>query len=49
VPLRLIFDAPTIAEMAAIITENPFERAGAPKLARMSRKTDSVVEEDGSG
>jgi acyl-coenzyme A synthetase/AMP-(fatty) acid ligase/acyl carrier protein len=49
VPLRLIFDAPTIAEMAAIITENPLERAGAPKLARMSRKIDSMMEEDGSG
>ena len=39
----------TIAEMAAIITENPLERAGAPKLARMSRKIDSMMEEDGSG
>jgi acyl carrier protein len=48
VPLRQIFDAPTIAEMAAIITENPFNRASAPQLARMRRKVDSMIEEDGS-
>ncbi len=47
-PLRQIFDAPTIAEMAAVITENPFERAGAPKLARRPRKSDSMMDKDGS-
>jgi amino acid adenylation domain-containing protein len=45
VPLRQIFDAPTIAEMAAIITDNHLKRANAPKLARTPRKIDSMIEE----
>jgi acyl carrier protein len=32
VPLHQMFDAPTIAEMATIITENQVKRASAPKL-----------------
>jgi len=46
VPLRQMFDAPTIAEMATIITENQVKRASAPKLARMLREIDSMIEED---
>ena len=44
VPLRQVFDAPTIAEMATLITEN--QRESAPKLARMLREIDSMIEED---
>ena len=44
VPLRQMFDAPTIAEMATLITEN--QRVSAPKLARMLREIDSMIEED---
>ena len=44
VPLRQMFDAPTIAEMATLITEN--QRESAPKLARMLREIDSMIEED---
>jgi len=36
VPLRQVFDAPTIAEMATIITENQVKRASAPKRNRLS-------------
>jgi acyl carrier protein len=45
VPLRQMFDAPTLAEMATIITENQVKHASAPKLARMLREIDSIEED----
>jgi acyl carrier protein len=45
VPLRQMFDAPTIAEMETFITENQVKRASAPKLARMLREINSIEED----
>jgi acyl-coenzyme A synthetase/AMP-(fatty) acid ligase/acyl carrier protein len=46
VPLRRMFDAQTIAEMAAIITEAQVKHASVPKLPRGLREIDSPTEKD---
>lgn len=41
-----MFEAPTVAEMATIITENLLKRASDAELAQMLRQLDSMTEED---
>jgi amino acid adenylation domain-containing protein len=45
-PVKALFDAPTIAEMAAIITQNQAKRASEAELVRMLREVESMTEEE---
>ena len=45
-PINALFDAPTVAEMAAIIALNQTKRACHEELARMLSELDSMSEED---
>ena len=49
VPIHALFDAPTIAEMAAIITANQTERASDAELAQMFREIEAMTEEEAQG
>jgi amino acid adenylation domain-containing protein len=45
-PVKALFDAPTVAEMAAIITENQAKRASDSELAQMLREVETMSEEE---
>jgi amino acid adenylation domain-containing protein len=45
-PLRTLFDAPTVAEMAAIITQNQAKRASDAVLAQLLREVEAMSEEE---
>jgi len=45
-PIKALFDAPTVAEMAAIITQNQTKRAGDTELAQMLREVEAMTEEE---
>jgi hypothetical protein len=46
VPINALFDAPTIAEMAAIITANQTKRASDAEVAQMFREIEAMTEEE---
>ena len=45
-PVKAIFDAPTVAEMASVITENQVKRASEAVLNRMLSEVEAMTEED---
>jgi len=45
-PIKALFDAPTVAEMATIIAQNQTKRASNEELARMLNELDSMSEEE---
>jgi len=45
-PLKALFDSPTVAEMAVIITENQAKRVSDAELARMLREVEAMTEEE---
>jgi acyl carrier protein len=45
-PVKALFDAPTIAEMAAIIKQNQTKRANDAEIAQMLREVEAMTEED---
>lgn len=45
-PVKALFDAPTVAEMAAIITQNQATREGDAELAKMLREVEAMTEEE---
>ena len=45
-PVKALFDSPTVAEMAAIITENQAKRASDTELAQMLREVEAITEEE---
>jgi acyl-coenzyme A synthetase/AMP-(fatty) acid ligase/acyl carrier protein len=45
-PLQALFEAPTIAEMAAIINQNHEKRASEAKLTEMLRQIEAMTEEE---
>lgn len=44
--VKALFDAPTVAEMAAIITQNQTKRASDAELAQMLREIEAITEEE---
>jgi acyl carrier protein len=46
IPINALFDAPTVAEMAVIITENRAKRVSDAELARMLREVEAMTEEE---
>jgi acyl carrier protein len=45
-PVKALFDAPTVAEMAAIITQNQAKLASDAELAQMLREVEAMTEEE---
>ena len=45
-PIKALFDAPTVAEMAAIITQNQTKQASDAELAQMLREVEAMTEEE---
>jgi amino acid adenylation domain-containing protein len=45
-PLRHLFQSPTVAEMAVIITENQAKRASKAELAQMLREVEAMTDEE---
>ena len=45
-PLRTLFETPTVAEMAVIITQNMGKEAGGKELARMLSELDTLSDEE---
>jgi acyl carrier protein len=45
-PVKALFDSPTVAEMAAIITQNQAKGAGDAELAQMLREVETMTEEE---
>ena len=45
-PIKALFDAPTVAEMAVIITQNQAKRASATELAQMLHEVEAITEEE---
>jgi hypothetical protein len=45
-PVKALFDAPTVAEMAAIITQNQTTLASDTDLAQMLREVEAMTEEE---
>jgi acyl carrier protein len=45
-PLKALFDAPTVAEMAAVITQNQTKQASDAELAQMLREVEAMTEEE---
>ena len=45
-PVRALFDAPTVAEMAAIIVQNQAKRASDEELAQMLREVEVMTEDE---
>ena len=45
-PIKALFDSPTVAEMAAIITRNQAKRASDAELAQMLREVEAMSEEE---
>jgi acyl carrier protein len=46
IPLRSLFDSPTVAEMARVITMNQARKASQEELERMLREVEAVSEEE---
>jgi hypothetical protein len=44
IPLTSLFEAPTVAEMAVIITENQAKRVSEAELAQMLREVEAMTE-----
>jgi len=45
-PVKALFDSPTVAEMAALIKQNEAKRASDAELARMLREVEAMTEEE---
>jgi len=45
-PVKALFDAPTVAEMAAIIAQNQAKRASDENLAQMLREVEAMTEDE---
>jgi amino acid adenylation domain-containing protein len=45
-PLRLLFEAPTIAEMVVVITQNQAKKAGGEEISRMLTELEALSEEE---
>jgi len=45
-PVKALFDAPTVAEMAAVITQNQTKQASEAELAQMLREVEAMTEEE---
>jgi len=45
-PIQTLFDSPTVADMAVVITENMAKKAGGEKLARMLAELESISDEE---
>jgi hypothetical protein len=45
-PVKALFDSPTVADMAAVITRNQTNRARQEDLARMLRELEALSDED---
>jgi acyl carrier protein len=45
-PLQLLFQSPTVAEMAVIISENQAKRASDAELAQMLREVEAISEDE---
>jgi len=45
-PVKALFDAPTVAEMASIIARNQKKRVGGADLAQILREVDAMTEEE---
>jgi amino acid adenylation domain-containing protein len=45
-PVKALFDAPTVAEMAAIIAQNQAKRASNEELAQMLREVEAMTEQE---
>ena len=45
-PIKTLFDSPTVADMAMIITQNQVEKAGDERLARMLGELDAMSDEE---
>ncbi|MGZ8478892.1 MAG: non-ribosomal peptide synthetase [Candidatus Binatia bacterium] len=45
-PIKALFDAPTVAEMAAIIVQNQAKRASDEDLAQMLREVEAMTEDE---
>ena len=45
-PLRRLFESPTVAEMAAIVTQNQTKRASDAGLAQMLREVEAMTEDE---
>ena len=45
-PVRALFDAPTVAEMVAVIAQNQAKRASDAELAQMLREVEAITEEE---
>jgi len=46
VPIRSLFESPTVANMAVVITENMAKKAGDEELARMFAELESISDEE---
>ena len=45
-PLRYMFESPTVAELTAIITQTQWKQASEPELAQILREVAATTEED---
>jgi surfactin family lipopeptide synthetase C len=45
-PVKALFDAPTVAQMAAVITKNQVKRASEETLNRMLSEVEAMTEEE---
>jgi len=45
-PIRYLFESPTVAEMAVVITENMAKKAGEKELANMMAELESISDEE---
>jgi len=45
-PVKALFDAPTVAEMAVIITQNQARRASDAELTQMLREVEAMTEDE---
>jgi hypothetical protein len=45
-PVKALFDSPTIAEMACVITQNDLKPANETELTQMLREVEAMTEEE---
>ena len=45
-PIKALFDSPTVAEMASIVAQNQATQASEDELAQMLREVEAVTEEE---
>jgi len=45
-PIKTLFDSPTVADMAMIITQNETKKAGQEELARMLTELEALSDEE---